>query len=297
MRRFLHERPQSCFLITPQVFSYLLSYRHRHHGRHVYAYGSYPTPSKGNVGLLPKSASTLAWVNKYEENIMYHAAWRVHLYFLLLVVYHNQQRIIQMDSTELQHGVGIAPFLQACHTSLFPSLVDYSIKDHRKNRQQTQTSIIDNSFLNDWNNMTVTCPEISNRFDTFLEGRGSGSLFRKQLLFILNACSLGVYEPHDALKFFFMQVGIALKEKREFIEKFHSINKKRAAKRVIFLQEKGMFSLASRVNHSPNMDVIDKVLQWDRQSGTRSAAYLRTQQILLTGGKKEAVNFLKRFEF
>src|SRR3989338_5853270 len=93
--------------------------------RHVYPYGSYPTPSKGDIGLLPKSASVLDWVNKYEKNIVYHATWRVHLYFLLLVVYHNQKRIIQIGHTELQHDVGIAPYLQACHSSFFPDLIDH----------------------------------------------------------------------------------------------------------------------------------------------------------------------------
>ena len=262
--------------------------------RHVYAYGSYPTPSKGDVGLLPNSASTLDWVNKYEKNIIYHATWRVHLYFLLLVAYRNQQRIIQMDSTELQHGMGIAPYLQACHSSLFPNLIDYSIDRSVKNKQKT--SIFDDSFLNHWNNMTVSCPVIVNRYDSFLEGRGSGSVYRKELLFYLSACSLGSCDPLLGLHQFFLIMTQALKHNDEFIEKFNSDDEKRAAKRVIELQEKGMFSLASPVYFSPNVSMLSYALQWKCPRESRADAYATTQKILLTGGKVEAKQFLKRFQ-
>lgn len=291
MRRFIYEESSRSIAHIPNfgIISSLLRYRN------VYAYGAYPTPSKGDVGLLPQYASTLDWVNKYEKNIMYHASWRVHLYFLLLVAYHNQQCIIQIDSTELQHGMGIAPHLQACHSSLFPNLIDHNIKENFKNHQHT--SIIDHSFLNDWNNMTVACPVISNRFDTFLEGRGSGSRLRKDLLFCLTACSLGSYEPFDALKMFFSLMAATLENRHKFIEKFDSDDEKRAAKRVLFLQQKGMFSLGSPVQYAPDRNVIENILQWDRQAESCASAYARTQKILLTGGKKEAEAFLKRFKF
>lgn len=273
-------------LITRHLFCY-------RYERHVYAYGSYPTPSKSRRRLLGRSASTLDWVEEYSQHIKYHARWRVYLYFLLLVAYHNQHRIIQMHSTRLQYGFG-SPNLPACHSSLFPRLVDYSMRRDTKNLRRL-TSIIDASFLEKWNNMTVTCPEISNRFDTFLEGSGSGSVLRKQLLFILTACSFGKYKPHTALKIFFMHMGVALKEKQRFVEKFDSIDEKRAAKRVISLQAKGMFSLVSPVYHSPDREVIARVLQWKRGSETLASAYTRTRRILLTGDKKAAKAFLKRF--
>lgn len=290
MRRFTYEG-RSAFIThrvnSTIVFSAL-------YYRNVYPYGFYPTPSKGDLGLLPKGASTLDWVNKYEKNIIYHATWRVHLYFLLLVAYHNQQCIIQIDTTELQHGMGIAPHLQACHSSLFPSLVDHNIQDNIKDHKHT--SIIDDSFLNDWNNMTVACPVISNRFDTFLEGRGPGSQLRKTLLFCLTACSLGSCEPLDALRVFFLTMAAALEDKYKFIERFDSDDEKRAARRVMFLQHRGMFSLGSPVQYIPDINVFENILQRNRHAESRAAAYARTQKILLTGGKKEAEIFLKRFK-
>ncbi|OGT46026.1 MAG: hypothetical protein A3E82_07865 [Gammaproteobacteria bacterium RIFCSPHIGHO2_12_FULL_38_11] len=294
MRRILHreteQRPTNTLLTKISYFSLFPALQYRH----IYIYGAYPTPSKGDVGLLPNSASQLDWVNKYEENIVYHAAWRANLYFLLLVAYHNQQRIIQIDSTELQHGTGIAPHLQACHSSLFPNLIDYCVSPGVKNSHET--SIIDNSFLNHWNNMTVSCPGIVNRYDTFLEGGGTGSSYRKELLFYLSACSLGSLDPLVGLNMFFYVMKKASKHNQKFIKKFDSEDEIRAAQRVIFLQQKGMLSLAGFACFFPDINSIEKILQWDRRSESRKTAYARTQKILLTGDKNKSIAFLKRFE-
>jgi hypothetical protein len=278
MRRlYPQESTYQLYFSTCLIFSFL-GYRS------IYRYGAYPTPSKDHIGLLPTGVSTLEWVNKYEENIAYHAKWRVYLYFLLLIAYHNQKRVIQIDSTELQHGVGIAPHLQACHTSLFPNLID-GIVDKPGGRHET--SIIDQSFMNHWNNMTVVCPVISNRFDTFLEGRGSGSRLRKELLFVLNSCSFGCYTPLDALRLFYIHIEDALSHQKNFFDKFETEDEKRAAQRVVFFQKNSMFSLASPIRHYPNIGIFGKILELTNLKAT--------QELLLTGGKKEAKEFLKRF--
>lgn len=279
MRRlYSEESTHKHYLSISIVFSFLRY-------RSIYRYDTYPTPSKTHIGLLPSGASTMDWVNKYEENITYHAKWRVFLFYLLLIAYHNQKRIIQIASTELQYGIGIAPHLQACHTSLFPNLIDHSILHRIKSCHET--SIIDHSFMNHWNNATVVCPVISNRFDTFLEGRGSGSRLRKELLFVLNGCSLGCHTPLNALKLFYMHMDNALSHEKDFIDKFKTEDEKCAARQVVFFQRNAMFSLASPICHLPKGDIFGKILV--------SEDLKATQKLLLTGGKKDAKQFLKRF--
>lgn len=266
----------------------------RYAPRRIYDISDYPTPAKNNIKLLPESATTLDWVNAYQENITYIASWRAHLMFLLFIAYYDQHHAIQIGTTNLQYGKGIAPHIDAAHASFFPRVID---KDCRNSHlKHPHSSIIDNSFLKHWLSMTVPCPAISNRFDSFLEGRGAGSLFRQHTLFLLNGCSHGNYDPLIYMKNFFYTAEFAFKDRKLFIDKFESSDEKKAANHVIRLQKAGLFQFASPDDFTLENHYLEKVLLWDKKTQSRKTAYLRTQELLLTGKEEEAREFLKRFE-
>lgn len=254
---------------------------------------AYVTPSRNYLELLPKRATQLEWVEQYKQNIIHHAAWRSNLFFLLLIAYYDKRRIIQVASTTMQYGIGVGPHIQACHSSIFPGLNDRAIDDIRINFRQT--CFFKNSFLWHWNGMTVGCPVLVNEFDSFLEGRGSGSIYRKNLLFILNQCSQGICNPVEAMGFFYLVMLAAVEDQEIFLKKCEHWERK-PAQRIIALQKQGMFHRMTET-YLPEKAYVKAVLQWNGREKTFDDACLKTQTLLLRGSEGVGERFLKRFDF
>lgn len=262
--------------------------------RKVYAWNAYPTPAINTNYYLKPNASALHSVKTYQKNIFYLAQWRTHLFFLLLIAYYRTKNHIAPAPTILQYGFGYGERIHAAHPSLFPQLSDKHLKHYRINTKHR--SIIDNTFLSHWNNMTVPCPVISNQFDSFIEGNGRDSLYKTHLLFILNSCARGISNPVVSMRYFFTTMQpLVFKNKNVFIKKFKNKKNHDAAKMVIQIQKKGMFYYARR-DLSLKNKYISRILQWDKKNETLETALKRTQKILLKGNKNEAIAFLKRYE-
>lgn len=257
------------------------------------AHDAYVTPSRNHLGLLPKSANKLDWIEKYKDNITYHATWRANLFFLMLVACYKRERIIQIASTKHQYGKGIGPYIQACHSSPFPGLSDRDLNDVQIRFRQT--CLFNKSFLLHWNAMTVGCPVLVNEFDSFLEGRGAGSVYRKNLLFVLNQCSMGVCDPVVGMQVFYLTMLMALNNRHIFLERCE-LWERRAAQRVVTLQKRGMFYHATR-DYRQKKAFVRAVLQWDGDEKSFDQACLKTQKLLLGGGERDGERFLKRFNF
>ena len=254
--------------------------------RKVYAYGDYPTPAKGPVGLLPMQATQVAWIIRYQKNIGYHAVWRAHLFFLLLIVYQDKHRVIQMGRTRLQHGRGIGPHLQACHSSFFPGIVDV---EHDGDKL-AKSALFEGSFFYHWNNMTVCCPNIVNRVDQFFEGNHSLSVYRHELLKVLHAASAGLCDPVTGLHHFFCVMQKAFEQSQTFVDKQTCSDNKLAAQRVLSVQHKGLLNTVS-VNYDPINGYFDCLLG-RKPYEPLNDAYKRTQIKLLTGDRDQAKMFL-----
>lgn len=257
------------------------------------AYDAYVTPTRNHLGLLPKNASKLDWIEKYKDNITYHATWRANLFFLMLVACYKRERFIQIASTKHQYGKGISPYIQACHSSPFPGLGDRDFNEVRI--RVRQTCLFNKSFLSHWNAMTVGCPVLVNEFDSFLEGRGAGSKYRKNLLFVLNQCSSDICNPVVGMQVFYLTMLTALDERRIFLDRCEPWER-RAAQRVVTLQKRGMFHHATR-NFQPKKSFVKAVLEWDGDEKSFDEACLKTQKLLLSGRERDGERFLKRFNF
>src|SRR3990167_5867802 len=255
------------------------------------AHDAYVTPSRNHLGLLPKSASKLDWIEKYKDNITYHASWRANLFFLMLVACHKRERLIQTASTKHQYGKGIGSYIQACHSSPFPGLSAYDL--HKVRIRFRQTCLFNKSFLSHWNAMTVGCPVLVNEFDSFLEGRGAGSFYRKNLLVALNQCSLGIFNPVVGMQVFYVTMMEALNDQQIFLDMCEPWER-RAAQRVIALQKRGMFRYATK-DCQPKKVFVKAVLEWDGGEKSFDSACLQTQGVLLKGNEHDGEEFLRRF--
>lgn len=291
MRRYSFHRPGKIndALIAGAPFLHATHSRRRNRAKH----GSYVTPSRDSLGLLSKSATQMDWIEKYEDHITYHATWRANIYFLLLIFYYKQRRIIQIASTPMQYGKGIEHYTQACHSSIFPGLSDH--KCHDTQIMMLQTCLFRRSFLWHWNSMTVGCPMLVNEFDTFLEGRGAGSIYRKNLLIALNQCSFGVCDPVEGMRLFYWVMLIAFKDQPIFLKRCEPWERK-SARRVIALQKRGMFHHATR-DCQLKKAFVKSILEWDGSDRSFDQACLKTQKLLLRGNERDGEKFLKRFDF
>lgn len=257
------------------------------------AHNAYVTPSRNHLGLLPEKASKLNWIKKYKNNITYHATWRANLFFLMLIACYKRQRFIQLASTKHQYGKGVWPYLQACHSSPFPGLSDRDFYEIRIRARQT--CFFNKSFLSHWNAMTVGCPVLVNEFDSFLEGRGAGSVYRKNLLVALNQCSAGICDPLVGMQIFYLTMLMALNDRHIFLDRCEPWER-RAAQRVIALQKRGMFRHATK---DPRLkkSFVKTILQWDGDAETFDDVCLKTQKLLLEGNEHDGERFLRRFNF
>lgn len=288
MRRYSFHRPVKMNSVPISCVSFLYcSYA----WRSCAAHDAYVTPSRNHLGLLSKSASKLNLIEKYKDNIIYHATWRANLFFLILVACYKRQRIIQIASTKHQYGKGIAPYIQACHSSPFPGLSDRDLNDARIRFRQT--CFFNKSFLSHWNAMTVGCPVLVNEFDSFFEGGGSGSLYRKNLLVVLNQCSLGVCNPLVGMQVFYSMMLKLLDDRQIFLDRCEP-SERRAAKRVVALQKRGMFHHSTK-DYRLKKAFVKSVLEWDGHDKSFDRACLKTQKLLLRGGERDGEKFLKRF--
>ena len=248
--------------------------------RLIFPCGFYPTPAKGDLGPLLKNATELEKVQQYEPNILYHGHWRSILFFLTLLAYHKQKRMVNIDKTFIQHGFGPFPGLQGCHTSLFPTLIDFQPVEIKIKK----SSIIHDSFLLHWNNMTVCCPETVNNVDTFFEGSNTPSIYRKNLLAIISAVSFDFYDPLIGLQLYYHVIEKACADSFVFIKKQETPDLKKAVAHAIALEREGMLK---PINYN-------RIIE--RQPHERLfSAYARTQHKLLTGCANTANTYLRQF--
>lgn len=140
-----------------------------------------------------------------KEHLQEHAARRVDIYFYILVAVYQTQLQFKQSNTFLQHGKGRQAsqnrrhLTHACHSSLFPTLVDYS-----KDKKNTGTSsILSGTHFMDTMNATVELPVFANQLDSVLEGKiQHPSLFREKSLEILQIVAEGKLNPIEGLKEF-----------------------------------------------------------------------------------------------
>ncbi len=261
--------------------------------RQIFAYGHYPTPAKGPLVLPKKPHSMLELVLHYEDNILYHAAWRVQLYYLLLIAYYKQHRVIQIDKTILQHGQGKYPDLQACHTSLFPGLIDFNLA----NISGSKSYVFSQSFFSHWNGMTVCCPNVVNKVDQFFEGFDAPSLYRKKLLAILCLVSSGLFDPLVGLQHYFQIMDVAFQEIHALVDSDYLTEEKEAARQVIGIQHRATFenTFAQDGFFYPKNRFFERCLKRAPQESLDDA-YMRTQNKLLTGSLSDGQLFLDEIQ-
>ena len=247
--------------------------------RKITSYRTTKTPSLGPLPFSKKNASLLTWIHIYRHHIEYHATWRVRLYFLMLVLYHNSKRFITIGRTCKQHGVGIAKYeLDACHSSLFPRVIDYSPDNTVEFLSQKQQSIFDGTAFDDMNNMTVCAPKTVNLVDCYLEDRMHGRTYRKRLLAILNQVSIGNLTPEQGMHFFFLVMQRAFIEMRRVAAKVKGPKKRDALLKVIAHQERGTFENATESLHL-STPFFKKTLH--QKNEPAYTAYDRTRKELL----------------
>lgn len=294
MRRLQHSHNTNNFT-SFFTLCFLRYYSQQHHTstRKIYSYRIYPTPAKGDFIPLRKNASSMQQVNRYAKHVRYHAEWRANLFFLLCIAYYKQNRIINTGRTKLQHGRGIKPHLQACHSSILPSLIDF--KQTRQSITTSNTSIIDRTLFDHWNNMTVLCPRIVNESDFFLEGYyGTTSIYRKRLLAILCLISFGLCDPIIGMQCFYQIMQHALNTLMKRMQR-DAIPERDTLYRIFYLQKQGTFRHISLDTGLPKERFVKKVLA-QKPGETREETYKRMQKILLSGNKKAARELLLRFQ-
>ena len=274
MRRLRSLKPQSpLFFIT----IYSLSAKTPPFHRQVTSYKKTKTASLGPLPFKDRKTSALALVDAYQNHIIYNAEWRVILYFLLLVIYHNSKHFIIIGRTKKQHGSGDAKHqLHACHSSFFPSLYDFSA-DTKDLLSPNQNAVFDHTDFEENNNMTVCAPRAVNEVDQFFEGIYHTSIYRKKALAILNHVSTGRLHPEKGMKFFFAIMKQAMAEARLAIETQGKT--KKAYRAIVFLQEKGTFLDATQALNL-RKQFIQKIIR--RAPGeSKKSAYQRTRKELL----------------
>jgi hypothetical protein len=299
----LREQESIFFTFSPML---MVNFRWRRARSEV---DSYFTPSWQYHDSLRKKSSQKQKIRIYKDHIMRHASWRSNLYFLLLVAYYKKKRIIQIDSTQMQYGRGLDPHIQACHSSLFPSLIDWEAYPKRLPSQKYRVlsggkkgvccgrkPIFHGSFLWHWNSMTVGCPAIVNEFDTFLEGRGFGSVYRKELLATLSQCSLGSRNPIDAMAHYYFVMGdfFSASSQRGFLNRYPR-SQQSAVRYMVELQKQGtMLNKRSR-GIKLRSSYLKSILLWDGSPRLREQSLLDLQELLLTGGEADGEALFKRF--
>lgn len=292
MRRLRHSQFKSNTITPFFTLCFLRYFSQAPHKRKIHSYHAYPTPAKGDLIPLRKNASSMQQVNQYAKHIRYHAEWRANLFFLLCIAYYKKDRLVFSNRTRLQHGRGIKPHLNACHTSILPSLIDF--KQTEESIIKSRGSLIDHTLLDHWNNMTVLCPHIVNEADFFLEGLYAETcIYRKQLLATLCGVSLGLLDPVFGMRCFYRIMNKAFTFLLEEIQT-RTIPEGDTLYRVFRLQEKGTFRHASEKLLLKEKFVTKTLAQKPNES--REAAYKRLQKILLEGSEKDARKLLLRFQ-
>ena len=128
-----------------------------------------------------------------EEHVKQHATRRVDLFFYTLIAYYKKELVVSIGKTTLQHGRGRSSQLQACHSSLFPSLIDNSIFNQIAGERPFKSILSGTHFFNSLN-LTFELPIFVNQFDSVIE-----SNCRKKALDVLNETSFGVINPIEGL--------------------------------------------------------------------------------------------------
>lgn len=139
-----------------------------------------------------------ALIQLSKDQILEHAARRVDLFFYLLIAYYNKDLVPIENHTVLQHGKGRQSsdkenVTQACHSSLFTSLVDVKSSDAK---HSSKTNLLMGTHFFDSLNATVELPAEVNKLDDALEGKAG---IRRKCLVIIKAVTKGLKNPIEGL--------------------------------------------------------------------------------------------------
>lgn len=160
--------------------------------------------------LLEKSAHNSQMLELAKNHIVEHANLRVDLFFYTLIAYYQQKLQLTAGSTHLQYGKGRNPMGQllteACHNSLFPSLIDENILP----RSSKKASILNETHFMCSLNSTTELPPFVNDLDDILE-----QLCREKSLAILRAVSMGTVDPIAGISLFLQLLNDVLGELKQ----------------------------------------------------------------------------------
>ena len=112
--------------------------------------------------------------------------------------------VVSSGKTAIQNGMGRTSQIQACHRSLFPSLIDDTIFNQVAGEKPHKSILCGTHFFNSLN-LTFELPAFVNQFDTVIE-----SYCRERALDILNKTSFGAINPIEGLTYFLKMMQTAL---------------------------------------------------------------------------------------
>lgn len=90
------------------------------------------SPSKKPITSPENNEKIISHIQREEKAIRFHAVSRIDIMLHILIAYYGTKRNVGVKPTEMQHGVCTGTktkartFFEACHSSIFPNLFDYT---------------------------------------------------------------------------------------------------------------------------------------------------------------------------
>ncbi len=210
-------------------------------------------------------------VERLREHIEFHAISRIDLFFYTLIAYWGTRLIVDMGETKSQHGVcdktkKLGMFFHACHSSLFPNLVDGMTREElAAPLPSMRTGILHGKYFFDALNVTVALPQVVNQLDIQLEGKRSDDdplrrpIYRRRALEIINLVSNDEMNPIEGMTQFLNMLHGFYQDKRAYINESAKTSPTKARKRA--WQYSGNAILSLRGDTYVRRDYIEMLLR------------------------------------
>jgi len=238
--------------------------------RTVFSYEKLPHLSLGPPAINRSYQSDVAHIKAHEEDLAYHLRCNALLFFLILVLYHNQQRMVSIAPTDMQFGIGSKKRKEeAAHSTIIPSLRDCA--PNKESITKFNESLLRQTphFYHD-NNMTVCLPTIVNqKIDRRIERE-----IRVKSVAIINFVSLKKLCPTKAIHIYLAILRQAMKKLTSELNKRRKTDQVQAQLLALENQRKGLYGI--------NKHFIDQLLGRKRGESIK-AALERVQRELLIG--------------
>ncbi|MBS0350797.1 MAG: hypothetical protein JSR33_06380 [Proteobacteria bacterium] len=216
------------------------------------------------VNSLKTKNQIIQQIAFFKKHLEFHAISRIDLFFYTLIAYWRTNLYVYTGEKILQHGLcartrTLGTFLYACHSSLFPTLVDAKSGDEFKLLKNKLRGILldldlkeDKRFKPFFHslNATVALPQAVKFFDLQLEGKSCAdfpegrSIYRTQALEIINAVSKGLFDPIQGInQFFLIMYGFFENMSLNYVGKTSKMSPSQARKDILDSVRNSTFSL------------------------------------------------------